>query len=48
MDKQGPNLPNPGIKLRSLVLQVDSLPSEPPGKPINIAQGTIFNTSDRL
>ena len=26
------NLPNPGIKLRSFALQVDSLPSEPPGK----------------
>ena len=26
------NLPNPGIKLRSLTLQVDSLPVEPPGK----------------
>ena len=25
--------PNPGIKPRSLTLQVDSLPSEPPGKP---------------
>jgi hypothetical protein len=27
------DLPNPGIKPRSPVLQVDSLPSEPPGKP---------------
>ena len=27
------DLPNPGIKPRSLALQVDSLPSEPPGKP---------------
>ena len=27
------DLPNPGIKSRSPVLQVDSLPSEPPGKP---------------
>ena len=26
------NLPNPGIKPRSLALQADSLPSEPPGK----------------
>ena len=26
-------LPNPGIKSRSPTLQVDSLPSEPPGKP---------------
>ena len=28
------NLPNPGIKPRSPQLQEDSLPSEPPGKPI--------------
>ena len=27
------DLPNPGIEPRSLTLQVDSLPSEPPGKP---------------
>ena len=27
------DLPNPGIKPRSPVLWVDSLPSEPPGKP---------------
>ena len=27
------NLPNPGIKPRSPTLQVDSSPSEPPGKP---------------
>ena len=25
---------NPGIKPRSLTLQEDSLPAEPPGKPI--------------
>ena len=29
------DLPNPGIKPRSPTLQADSLPSEPPGKPIN-------------
>ena len=28
------DLPNPGIKPRSPILQEDSLPSEPPGKPI--------------
>ena len=28
------NLPNPGIKPRSPTFQVDSLPSEPPGKLI--------------
>ena len=27
------DLPDPGIEPRSLALQVDSLPSEPPGKP---------------
>ena len=29
------NLPNPGIKPMSLALQVDSLPSGPPGKPVH-------------
>ena len=29
------DLPNPGIKPRSLALQVDSLPAEPQGKPKN-------------
>ena len=29
------DLPDPGIKPRCLVFQVDSLPSEPPGKPIH-------------
>ena len=28
------DLSNPGIELRSPALQVDSLPSEPPGKPL--------------
>ena len=27
------DLPEPGIKPRSLALQADSLPSEPPGEP---------------
>ena len=30
------NLPNPGIKPTSPVLQVDSLPPEPPGKPSSL------------
>ena len=30
------NFPIPGIELRSPTLQADSLPSEPPGKPISI------------
>ena len=32
------NVPNPGIKPASPTLQVDSLPTEPPGKPSNIIQ----------
>ena len=31
------DLPNPGIKLRSPTLQVDSLPAEPPEKPYTVA-----------
>ena len=30
------DLPNPGIKARSPALQADTLPSEPPGKPLII------------
>ena len=29
------DLPNPGIKPRSLAMQMDSLPDEPPGEPKN-------------
>ena len=36
------DLPNPGIKLRSHALQEDSLPSEPPGKPIGGGSGVRF------
>ena len=35
------NLPNPGIEPRSLALQVDSLLSEPPGKPKNTGEGSL-------
>ena len=35
-------LHNPGIKLMSSALQVDSLPSEPPGKPIPSPARIIF------
>ena len=35
------DLPNPGIKLRSPALQVDSLPSEPPGKPKNTGVASL-------
>ena len=35
------DLPNPGIKPRSPTLQVDSLPSEPPGKPRKAGVGSL-------
>ena len=35
------DLPNPGIKRRSLALQVDSLPAEPQGKPKNTGVGRL-------
>ena len=35
------DLPNPGIEPRSSALHVDSLPSEPPGKPKNTGVGTL-------
>ena len=35
------NLPNPGIEPRSPALQADSLPSEPPRKPMNTAVGSL-------
>ena len=35
------DLPNPGIKPRSPTLQVDSLPTEPPGKPKNTGVGSL-------
>ena len=35
------DLPNPGIKPRSPKLQVDSLLSEPPGKPMNTGVGSL-------
>ena len=36
------DLPNPGIEPRSRTLQVDSLPSEPPGKPIESRTEPFF------
>ena len=36
------DLPNPEIEPRSSTLQVDSLPSEPPGKPKNTGVGTLY------
>ena len=35
------DLPNSGIEPRSPALQVDSLPSEPPGKPKNTGVGSL-------
>ena len=35
------DLPNPRIKLRSPTLQVDSLPTEPPGKSKNTGVGSL-------
>ena len=35
------DLPNPGTEPRSPALQADSLPSEPPGKPVNTGVGSL-------
>ena len=35
------DLPNPGSKPRSPILQVDSLPAEPPRKPKNTRMGSL-------
>ena len=35
------DLPNPGIEPRSPVLQADSLPAEPTGKPKNAGVGSV-------
>ena len=35
------DLPDPGIEPRSLTVQGDSLPSEPPGKPKNTGVGSL-------
>ena len=35
------DLSNPGIEPRSLALQADSLPAEPPGKPKNTGVGSL-------
>ena len=36
------DIPNPGIKLGSPALQVDSLPAEPQGKPTVVATHVYF------
>ena len=35
------DLPSPGIEARSLALQADSLPGEPPGKPRKTGMGSL-------
>ena len=35
------DLPNPGIQPRSPTLQADSLPAEPPRKPMNTGEGSL-------
>ena len=35
------NLPNPGIEPKSPILQADSLPAKPPGKPKNPGVGSL-------
>ena len=35
------DLPNPVVEPRSLALQADSLPAEPPGKPKNTGVGSL-------
>ena len=43
------DLPDPGIEAGSLALQVDSLPSEPPGKPLqDIRRNKITDNSSVL
>ena len=39
------DLPNPGIKLRSPALQSDSLPVEPPGKPLKESGNSVVKTA---
>ena len=40
------DVPNPGIKPRSLTWQADSLPTEPPGKPVVSRANTILIRCD--
>jgi len=37
------DLPDPGIEPRSHTLQADSLPAEPPGKPIDLVTALKFS-----
>ena len=38
-------LPDPGIKLESTAMQEDSLPTEPPGKPLRLSEYRDFSLS---
>ena len=42
------NLPDPGIEPKSPRLQADSLPSEPPEKPVATMQREIKYLNDKL
>ena len=42
------DLSNPGIQPRSPALQANSLPSEPPGKPMNTGVGSLSLTPGNL
>ena len=44
------DLPDPGIEARSLALQADTLPSEPPGKPHkkNLTHDMVVDMSSSL
>ena len=42
------NLPDPGIESWSPALQADSLPSEPPGKPLSSLLTSYMNMDDNL
>ena len=42
------DLPDLGIKPRSPALQADSLPSEPPGKPMNVQQKPLYVSENAI
>ena len=42
------DFPNPGIEPGSPALQVDSLPSEPPGKPIFVVNKVLLDHNHSL
>ena len=42
------DLPDPGIEPRSLALQADTLPSEPPGKPWKGLKFMYWKENDKI